>query len=98
MQIQNRVTKEMYFITSIWKEYEKYEKYRPFFEYIESKGYNKFYNHTSGHAFVEGLQELNQYLNPKTIIPIHTQEANQYKDIFPDSNILQLSDGKRTLL
>lgn len=86
------------YITSIWKEYEKYEKYRPFFEYIESKGYNKFYNHTSGHAFVEGLQELNQYLNPKTIIPIHTQEANQYKDIFPDSNILQLSDGKRTLL
>jgi len=32
------------------------------------------------------------------IIPIHTQEANQYKDIFPNSNILQLSDGEKLLL
>lgn len=86
------------YITSIWKEYEKDEKYESFFEYINNKGYNKFYNHTSGHAFVEGLKELNQYLNPNVIIPIHTQEANQYKDIFPNSNILQLSDGEKSLL
>lgn len=86
------------YITSIWKEYERDEKYKSFFEYINNKGYNKFYNHTSGHAFVEGLKELNQYLNPKVIIPIHTQEANQYKDIFHNSNILQLSDGEKSLL
>ena len=82
------------YITSIWKEYERDEKYKSFFEYINNKRYNKFYNHTSGHAFVEGLKELNQYLNPNVIIPIHTQEANQYKYIFPYSNILQLSDGE----
>lgn len=86
------------YITSIWKEYEKDEKNKPFFDYIEKRGYNKFYNHTSGHAFVEGLEELNRFVNPKNIIPIHTQEANLYKNIFPSSSILNLNDGERHLL
>lgn len=86
------------YITSIWKEYEKDEKNKPFFDYIEKRGYNKYYNHTSGHAFIDGLVELNHFINPKQIIPIHTEQADQYQNIFPSSSILNLSDGERHLL
>jgi hypothetical protein len=33
-------------------------------------------------------------MEPKTIIPIHTDAAENYKALFPDNNILVVEDGK----
>jgi ribonuclease J len=38
--------------------------------------------HTSGHANLECLQEFASKINPKNIIPIHTENADRYEELF----------------
>jgi len=40
------------------------------------------------------LQKLLDTIQPKEVVPIHTTEAKNYKDHFPNSNIKQLSNGE----
>ena len=49
--------------------------------------------HTSGHADIETLQKLVQKINPKQVIPIHTESANKYK-VFLNAKIKILKDGQ----
>lgn len=53
--------------------------------------------HTSGHADIKTLQNIVKEINPKTIIPIHTEFANRYKSIFPKT-IKILKDGQNFIL
>jgi ribonuclease J len=48
--------------------------------------------HASGHAYVEDLVKFTETLKPKNIIPIHTENADKFKDYFK-SNIIKLEDG-----
>jgi len=48
--------------------------------------------HTSGHIFHDDIIDFVGQINPKTVIPIHTFEAERFLNHF--SNALQLQDGK----
>lgn len=53
--------------------------------------------HVSGHAYVEDLVRFAKAIKPKHIIPIHTEKAGKFKELF-ESNILLLEDGKKVEL
>jgi ribonuclease J len=78
-------------ITSMWKEYEKNEKH--FFNWVDSKGYEKTLIHTSGHADMLSLKIIADYINPKVIIPIHTLQKEYFKTIF-NQKIRLLEDNE----
>lgn len=40
------------------------------------------YAHTSGHATVEDLQTFAKALNPKVLVPVHTEFAIKFRDLF----------------
>lgn len=48
--------------------------------------------HTSGHATIKDLQKLVKDIEPKTIIPIHTECKEQYKELF-EAPVLEVQDG-----
>jgi len=57
---------------------------------------NFVYSHTSGHAEVKDLKEFANALKPKKLIPIHTEYADKFKDIF--NNVMLLPDDKELII
>ena len=49
--------------------------------------------HTSGHAYIEDLQKLVEKMQPKYLIPIHTERKYKYQELFK-ANIIILNDGE----
>lgn len=49
--------------------------------------------HTSGHAYIEDLQKLVEKMQPKYLIPIHTERKYKYQELFK-ANIITLNDGE----
>jgi len=47
------------------------------------------YIHTSGHANIDTLKKFVENINPKKIIPIHTEEKHKFKEIFSNTMILE---------
>jgi len=60
--------------------------------YFEEKNVRIEYLHTGGHAKIQDLIKLAEALNPSTVIPIHSDHAEKYKDNFP--NVTLLDDRK----
>src|SRR3989338_4070811 len=50
--------------------------------------------HVSGHAYVEDLVKFAKAVKSRNIIPIHTEKAERFKELF-DANILLLDDWKK---
>lgn len=67
-------------ITSMWEGYEKNST--DFFEWVDVQGYDKKHIHTSGHADIKSLKMIADYINPKEIIPIHTQKKDYFNVVF----------------
>ena len=40
--------------------------------------------HTSGHADEDTIKKLIETVNPKELIPIHTENAQRFREIAPD--------------
>jgi ribonuclease J len=57
---------------------------------------NFVYAHTSGHAPLDDLQELAEALNPKVLVPIHTENAEGFRSSF--ENVKTLRDGEPFVL
>lgn len=55
--------------------------------------YNWVYAHTSGHADLESLKLFASSLNPKQLIPIHTEYKNKFVEHF--DNVAVLEDGEK---
>jgi len=53
---------------------------------------NYVYAHTTGHALLEDLQRLAGALNPRILIPVHTDYPQEFKEYF--QNVIQLEDGQ----
>jgi ribonuclease J len=51
--------------------------------------YNWIYAHTSGHADLESLQQFASSLQPKVLIPIHTEHKNEFHAYFENTHILE---------
>lgn len=82
------------FIYSMWGGYRKERRIKEFIDFLIGRGLTEKYLHTSGHADLETLQRMVDILKPKNIVPIHTFEGDEYKNIFPKSKILRIKDGK----
>jgi len=75
-------------VYSMWDGYLS-EGFRAF---CKSKRLTLEYIHTSGHATKEDLKSFASAINPKTLIPIHTFEAEEYPVLF--KSVLILKDGE----
>jgi ribonuclease J len=76
-------------IYSMWSGYLDEQKYRD----IKQNAKVTFQEiHTSGHAVRKDLQRFAVGLNPKRLIPVHTEKAGDYGDWF--ENVVILQDGE----
>jgi ribonuclease J len=57
---------------------------------------NFIYAHSSGHAPLKDLQKLAAALNPKMLVPIHTEDAEGFRSKF--ENVMTLADGETFVL
>jgi ribonuclease J len=60
--------------------------------YRSDPAVNFLYAHTSGHAPVADLQRLAEALNPRTLVPIHTEHGEDFSQVF--ANVVTLNDGE----
>jgi ribonuclease J len=53
------------------------------YEILRQKLGNKFIEiHCSGHGYVEDLKKMAEAVNPKVLVPIHTEHADEYCNYF----------------
>ena len=61
-------------------------------------GYHYDCVHTSGHAYVETIAELAEAVNPKLLVPMHTQEPEAFRELPRLANLKErirvLEDGE----
>ena len=82
------------FIYSMWKGYKREKRTKEFIDYLVGRGMEEKHLHTSGHADQETLLRMVEILKPKNIVPIHTFEGDEYKNIFTETNVLRVNNGK----
>lgn len=80
---------------SMWKGYvdENCEAYNP--RLAHSLGMDYEYLHTSGHCDMKSLHDLFHMLHPQSIIPIHTDNPEEFANLFCDEfSVTVLNDGE----
>jgi ribonuclease J len=78
-------------IYSTWRGYEHTGKTKAFLDLCRSLGMNIEYLHVSGHAYREMLETAVGRLNPKALIPIHTESAEAFRELH--GNVRALRDN-----
>jgi len=81
-------------IYSMWSGYKDQPKTKEFITLFIGNNFKIVDMHTSGHADVETLKEYANAVNPKMIIPIHTNNKKEYKSIF-EQTVLELDDNQK---
>lgn len=71
-------------IYSFWSGYRETESMKSFLSECEKLGLRIVTLHTSGHADEETIKKLIETINPKELIPIHTENAQRFREIAPD--------------
>ena len=51
--------------------------------------------HTSGHADVESLHQIVEHIQPKAIIPIHTEHSERFSSLFSNNSVMEVADEVR---
>lgn len=82
------------FIYSMWDGYKKEKTTKEFIDFLIGKGMTEKQIHTSGHADRDALKRMVNVLKPKTIVPIHTFERDEYEKIFTGTKVLQINDNE----
>ena len=80
---------------SMWKGYvdANCEAYNP--RLAQSLGKDYEYLHTSGHCDMKSLRDLFHMLRPRSIIPIHTDNPEEFANLFCDEfSVTMLNDGE----
>lgn len=79
---------------SMWKGYQTRDDMKAFLKWMESKGVKIYVLHTSGHADVRSIDALVNKVNPRIIIPVHTEAPNWYlrynKQVLLEDNIISI--------
>jgi ribonuclease J len=83
-------------VYSMWNGYLNNEKSafnKTLFDFL--KPYKFEEKHTSGHADVKTLKAVFETVKPKHgIIPMHTENPEKFKELFPKQNIISLQNGE----
>ncbi len=82
-------------VWSQWEGYLKDETARmaAFHDFIQKRGINLHTIHTSGHASIGTMNKLVSALQPKLIIPIHTDHPERFSEVLPDVQVAVMNDG-----
>jgi len=80
-------------IYSMWEGYLLIPDTQKFMSYLTSRNFTTYKIHTSGHADTKTLKKMVEAINPKNIVPIHTFNGNEYRNIF-SSAVIELNDGE----
>ena len=80
---------------SMWEGYKKEKNTKEFLEFMEEKGVKIISLHTSGHADEKDFDKLIKKIEPKIIIPVHTENSEWFKkyencEIICDRNIIKI--------
>lgn len=74
-------------VYSFWSGYRETESMKPFLTECEKMGLRIEILHTSGHADEGTIRMLIQRVNPTVIIPVHTENAEKFREIAPETII-----------
>jgi len=77
-----------HFINSLWKGYWDKPGNR-FRKFIESKNMDIQHIHVSGHAYTDDLENFIKTINPKAILPVHTENPGGF-----GRKIIKVKDGE----
>ncbi|MDP8314120.1 MAG: MBL fold metallo-hydrolase [Candidatus Celaenobacter antarcticus] len=80
-------------IYSMWDGYLKKKGAKDFIDYLKGRNFAIFHIHSSGHADLNALKQMVNAVDPKTLIPIHTFNGKDYKNIFKVP-VKELKDGE----
>ena len=80
---------------SMWEGYKKQEDTKEFLKFMEEKGVKIISLHTSGHADEKDFDKLIKKVEPKIIIPVHTENSEWFKryencEVIYDKNIIKI--------
>ncbi|WP_462422957.1 MBL fold metallo-hydrolase [Fusobacterium pseudoperiodonticum] len=80
---------------SMWEGYKKQENMKEFLKFMEEKGVKTISLHTSGHADEKAFDKLIKKIEPKIIIPVHTENSEWFKkyencEVICDKNIIKI--------
>lgn len=64
---------------ALWKGYQESSYVKEFIDFMQSKDVKIHTLHTSGHADSQTIEELIAHVSPKTIIPVHTENAGYFE-------------------
>ncbi len=71
-------------VYSFWNGYRETEGMKEFLSECEKLGLKIVTLHTSGHADEQALTKFIETVNPKKLVPVHTENAERFKEIVPD--------------
>ena len=71
-------------VYSFWSGYKENDEMKEFLNECETLGLKIVTLHTSGHADETAIKELIETVKPKKLIPIHTENAERFKELVPD--------------
>ncbi len=80
------------FIYSMWNGYKNLEKNKTLLNYAQTKKMRIVDLHTSGHADIRTLQRTIDSIQPKMVIPIHTENPGLFTQKY--RNTLVVNDGE----
>jgi len=80
---------------SMWEGYKKEKNTKESLEFMEEKGVKIISLHTSGHADEKDFDKLIKKVEPKIIIPVHTENSEWFKryencEVICDKNIIKI--------
>jgi ribonuclease J len=79
-------------IYSLWSGYLAQERNKQLVEWAQSRGIPLVHCHTSGHAAVQDLKRLRQAFPEAVVVPIHTDQPDQFSTVF--GNVQLRQDGE----
>lgn len=74
-------------VYSFWNGYRETESMKNFLCECEKMGLKIATLHTSGHADENAIKKLIETVNPKVLIPVHTENSQRFKEIVPNFTI-----------
>lgn len=74
-------------IYSFWSGYRETESMKEFLSECKKMGLKIETLHTSGHADEKTIRQLIDRVNPTVLIPVHTENAQRFKEIAPDITV-----------
>ncbi|MEQ1934766.1 MAG: MBL fold metallo-hydrolase RNA specificity domain-containing protein, partial [Fimbriimonadaceae bacterium] len=81
-------------VFSYWSGYQDTENTSLLRKQLESKGVRWLHRHASGHIRHDDLLAFIRKVQPKTLIPMHTETGDQFVKYLQEQHIRRLNDGE----